>query len=115
MAAGYFHRGMTSDIATCEMFVRRLPQRRRYLVAMGIERVLDYLEDLRFTDEQIAYLGSVPSLKDAMTPAFADYLRGFSFTGDVSAIAEGTAVFAGEPLVRVRAPIIEAQIIETFL
>jgi nicotinate phosphoribosyltransferase len=115
MAAGYFHRGMTSHVATCEMFVRRLPERRRYLLAMGIERVLDYLEGLRFTDEQIAYLGSIPSFKDAMTPAFADYLRRFSFTGDVAALPEGTAVFAGEPLLRVRAPIIEAQLIETFV
>jgi nicotinate phosphoribosyltransferase len=115
MAAGYFHRDMASAVATCEMFVRRLPRRRRYLMAMGLERVLDYLENLHFTDEQIAYLSTIPSLKDAMTPAFVDYLRRFSFTGDVSAIPEGTAVFAGEPLLRVRAPIIEAQLIETFL
>jgi nicotinate phosphoribosyltransferase len=115
MAAGYFHRGMTSAVATCEMFVRRLPRRRRYLIAMGVERVLDYLAELRFTDEQIAYLATVPSLSDAMTPAFVDYLRRFSFTGDVWAVPEGTAVFAGEPLIRVRAPLIEAQIIETFL
>jgi len=115
MAAGYFHRGMTDAIATCEMFVRRLPARRRYLIAMGLERVLDYLEELRFTEEQIAYLGTIPSLKDAMTPPFIDYLRRFSFTGALFAVAEGTVVFAGEPLIRVRAPIIEAQIIETFV
>src|SRR5262245_65003743 len=97
MAAGYFQRGMADAIATCEMFVRRLPARRRYLLAMGLERLLGYLEQLRFTEEQIAYLRTVPSLKDAMTPAFMDYLRGFSFTGTVHAIPEGTAVFAGEP------------------
>ena len=115
MAAGYFHRGLTSAIATCEMFVRRLPHRRRYLLAMGLERFLRYLDELRFTDEQIAYLGTVPSLRDAMTPAFADYLRRFRFTGEVWAVPEGTLVFANEPLVRVRAPIVEAQIVETFL
>ncbi|MFS8069186.1 MAG: nicotinate phosphoribosyltransferase, partial [Byssovorax sp.] len=115
MAAGYFHRGMTGAVATCEMFVRRLPRRRRYLIAMGLERVLEYLEHLRFTEEEITYLRSVPGLRDAMTPAFADYLRGLRFTGDVDAMPEGTAAFAGEPFLRVRAPIVEAQLVETFL
>ena len=115
MAAGYFHRGMSSMVATCEMFVRRLPKRRRYLVAMGLERVLRYLEELRFSEAQIEYLREVPALRDAMTPAFCDYLRALRFTGDVDAMPEGTAVFANEPLARVRAPIIEAQLIETFL
>ena len=115
MAAGYFHRGLVSASATCEMFVRRLPRRRRFLLSMGLERVLRYLEELSFTEEQIAYLGTVPALRDAMSPAFCEYLRRFRFTGDVWAVREGTAVFAAEPLVRVRAPIVEAQIVETFL
>ncbi len=115
MAAGYFHRRMTGCTATCEMFVRRLPRRRRYLLAMGLARVLSYLEGLRFTEEEIAYLGTVPALRDAMTPAFAAYLRDLRFTGDVWAVPEGTVVFADEPFVRVRAPIVEAQLIETFL
>lgn len=115
MAAGYFHRGLSSAVATCEMFVRRLPRRRRYLLSMGLERLLRYLEELRFTDEQIAYLGTVPALRDAMTAPFVDYLRRFRFTGDVWAAPEGTAMFAHEPMVRIRAPIIEAQIVETFL
>ncbi len=115
MAAGYFHRGMTGDIATCEMFIRRLPKMRRYLVAMGRERVLDYLEGLSFTREEIDFLGTVPALRDAMTPAFRDYLAAFRFTGDVWAVPEGTLVFANEPLFRITAPIIEAQIVETFL
>ncbi|APR79430.1 Nicotinate phosphoribosyltransferase [Minicystis rosea] len=115
MAAGYFHRGLVSASATCEMFVRRLPRRRRFLLSMGLERVLRYLEELSFTEEQIAYLGTVPALRDAMSPDFCDFLRRFRFTGDVWAAKEGTAVFATEPLVRVRAPIVEAQIVETFL
>lgn len=115
MAAGYFHRGLLSAHATCEMFVRRLPRRRRFLLAMGLERVLRYLESLRFDDEQIAFLGTVPALKDAMSPAFCDYLRRFRFTGDVWAVPEGTAMFATEPFIRIRAPIVEAQIAETFL
>ena len=115
MAAGYFHRGMASRTATCEMFVRRLPERRRYLVAMGLERLLRYLEDLRFTDAQIEYLATIPALADAMTPPFREYLRGFRFDGDVWAMPEGTVFFEQEPLVRITAPIIEAQIVETFL
>jgi nicotinate phosphoribosyltransferase len=115
MAAGYFHRGMTAQQATCEMFVRRLPAHRRYLVAMGIERALAYLESLRFTEEEIAFLATVPNLRDAMTPAFADYLRALRFTGDVWAMPEGTVFFAGEPVVRVTAPLVEAQLVETFL
>lgn len=115
MAAGYFHRGMSHDVATCEMFVRRLPKARRYLVAMGRERVLRYLEELRFTREEIDFLATVPALRDAMTPDFRAYLEGFRFTGDVWAAPEGTVVFANEPLFRVTAPIIEAQILETFL
>jgi nicotinate phosphoribosyltransferase len=115
MAAGYFHRGMTGDVATCEMFVRRLPKARRYLVAMGRERVLRYLANLRFTQEEIAFLATVPALRDAMTPAFREYLAGLRFTGDVWAVPEGTVVFANEPLFRVTAPIVEAQLVETFL
>lgn len=114
MAAGYFHTGMAHKTATCEMFVRRLPKRRRYLVAMGIERVLGYLERLRFTDDQIAYLSRVPALRDAMTPEFQAFLRDLRFTGDAWALPEGTVVTANEPFLRVRAPIIEAQLIETF-
>jgi len=115
MAAGYFHRGMTDALATCEMFVRRLPARRRYLVAMGLDPFLRYLEGLRFTEDEIDYLATVPALRDAMTPAFVDYLRAFRFTGDVWAVPEGTVVFANEPIVRVTAPIIEAQLVETYL
>ncbi|WP_104987368.1 nicotinate phosphoribosyltransferase [Sorangium cellulosum] len=114
MAAGYFHRGMTSRVATCELFVRRLPSHRRFLVAMGLERIVRYLEQLRFTDEQIAYLSTLPALADAMTPAFCDYLRSFRFHGDVWAVPEGTVFFPNEPLLRVTAPLIEAQLIETF-
>jgi nicotinate phosphoribosyltransferase len=115
MAAGYFHRGMTSRAATCELFVRRLPAHRRFLVAMGLDRVLRYLEELRFTEEQIAYLVTLPSLGDAMTPAFCDYLRSFRFHGDVWAAPEGTVFFANEPVLRITAPLIEAQLVETFV
>ncbi len=115
MAAGYFHRNMQARVATCEMFVRRLPQSRRYLVAAGIERITTWLEELRFTEDDVAFLATLPALRDAMTPAFRDYLRAFRFTGDLFALPEGTIAFENEPFVRIRAPIIEAQLVETFL
>ena len=115
MAAGYFHAGRAGDIATCEMFVRRLPGARRYLIAMGLEAVLDYLTSLRFESEHIEAIAAIPSMHAAMTPAFRDYLRAFRFTGDAFAVDEGTVVFENEPLVRIRAPIIEAQLVETYL
>ena len=115
MAAGYFHQGMQDRRATCEMFVRRLPRSRRYLVTIGVERVVDYLTDLAFNEEDIAFLCTLPALKDAMTEAFQDYLRAFRFTGDLWAMPEGTLAFENEPLLQIRAPIIEAQIVETFV
>ena len=115
MAAGYFHRGFAGHVATCELFVRRLPSARRFLVALGIDAALDYLEGLRFSEDDLRFLETVPALAGAMTPDFLRYLRDFRFTGDVWAADEGTLAFANEPLLRVRAPIIEAQILETFL
>lgn len=115
MTAGYFHRGMVRRHATCEMFVRRLPKRRRYLVAMGIERLLEYLENLRFTEDEIDFLRALPALRDAMTEPFCNFLRDLRFRGDVWTVPEGTVVFANEPLVRISAPIVEAQLVETFL
>lgn len=115
MAAGYFHRGFVKDVATCEMFVRRLPKARRFLVAMGIDAVLDYIEQLRFSQDDIAFIASLPVFADAMTDGFKQYLRDFRFSGDVWAMEEGTLAFENEPFLRVRAPIIEAQLIETYL
>jgi len=115
MAAAYFHKGLTDTRVTCEAFLRRLPPRRNFLVMAGTERLVDYLAKLAFTDEEIAYLRTVPALAAAMTPPFVELLRRFRFTGDVWAAPEGSVVFANEPLVRVTAPIIEAQIIETTL
>jgi hypothetical protein len=84
MAAGYFHRGFAGHIATCELFVRRLPSARRFLVALGIDAALDYLEGLRFSEDDLRFLATVPALAGAMTPDFLRYLRDFRFTGDVS-------------------------------
>ncbi len=115
MLAAYFHHGEAHRKATCELFVRRLPKNRRFLVVAGLERALRYLEQLRFTDEQIDVLHQIPGLKKAMSPAFVEYLRGFRFGGDVWAMPEGTIAFENEPLVRIEADLGEAQLVETFL
>ena len=115
MLAAYFHHGEAQRKATCEMFVRRLPQNRRFLVVAGLERALRYLQELRFTDAQIEALKQVPGLQKAMSPAFVEYLRDFRFRGDVWAMPEGTIAFENEPLLRVEADLGEAQLIETFL
>jgi nicotinate phosphoribosyltransferase len=115
MVASYFHRGMHETPAVCEMFVRRLPKNRRFLVAAGLEQALAYLRELRFTDAQIEALKDIPAMRHAMSYEFIEYLRRFRFTGDVHAVPEGTIVFQNEPMLRVEAPLAEAQLIETFL
>jgi nicotinate phosphoribosyltransferase len=113
MAAAYFDNGVRAE-AVFEMFTRRLPPHRSYLITAGLEQVLDYLSSLRFTTAEIDYLRRHPSFKN-VSAEFFDYLREFRFTGDVWAMPEGTAAFPLEPMLRVTAPIIEAQVIETFL
>ena len=114
MAAGYFDAGMSGP-ATFELSVRRLPRGRGYLLAAGIEPALAYLEELRLAAPQIEYLRRIPQLRRAPTRFFDDYLPGLRFTGDVWAVAEGEPVFPNEPLLRVTAPLIEGQLVETAL
>ena len=114
MAAGYFDAGMSGP-ATFELSVRRLPRGRGYLLAAGIEPALAYLEELRLAAPQIEYLRRIPQLRRAPPRFFDDYLPGLRFTGDVWAVAEGEPVFPNEPLLRVTAPLIEGQLVETAL
>jgi nicotinate phosphoribosyltransferase len=110
MLAAYRAAGMR-EIASFELFARKLPAQRGFLIACGVEQALAYLERLRFDEEAIDWLrasGRVP--RD-----FAESLRELRFTGDVDAMPEGTAVFENEPLLRVTAPIAEAQLVETRL
>ena len=114
MAAGYFESGKVHQQATFELFFRRLPRYRNFVLAAGLAQVVDYLLNLRFQDEEIQYLQSLKQF--AKVPQeFFEYLRTFRFTGDLFAVPEGTPVFAGEPILTVRAPLIEAQIPETYL
>jgi nicotinate phosphoribosyltransferase len=114
MAAGYFAAGKVEERATFEFTVRRLPSHRNFLIAAGLPQAIEYLLGLGFEDDEIDYLRGLPQFRQ--TPAgFFDYLRGFRFTGDLFAVPEGTPLFAGEPLLVLRAPIVEAQIPETYL
>ncbi|MCY3601582.1 MAG: nicotinate phosphoribosyltransferase [Chloroflexi bacterium] len=110
MAASYFAHGM-NEPATFELSVRQLPPRRGFLVACGLEDALAYLDGLAFSDDTIDYLRSLGTFDEA----FLDSLSRLRFTGDVWAVPEGEAIFAREPLLRVTAPLIEAQLAETFL
>ena len=114
MAAAYFENSLQKTRALFELFVRRLPPRRSFLIVAGLDQALDYLSTLQFTSDQLDFLREHPAFK-RVSREFFDYLAEFRFTGDVWAMPEGTAAFGMEPLVRVTAPIIEAQIVETFL
>jgi len=113
MAAGYFEKNYNPTV-TFELFIRDLPANRNFLIAAGLEQAAHYLCDLSFSEEQIAYLKTLPNFK-TVSAAFFDYLRRFRFSGNMYAIPEGTAVFQEEPLLQIEAPLIEAQIVETFL
>ncbi|MFY9556867.1 MAG: hypothetical protein WAV47_19310, partial [Blastocatellia bacterium] len=113
MAAAYFENGI-NERAIFELFIRRLPKRRSFLIASGLEQALNYLTTLKFSSDQIDYLREHSAFKH-VSREFYDYLAEFKFTGDVWAMPEGTAAFGMEPLLRITAPIIEAQVVETFL
>ncbi|HSM87789.1 MAG TPA: hypothetical protein VLT16_16665, partial [Candidatus Limnocylindrales bacterium] len=113
MAAGYFQKGFRAR-ATFELFARHLPPHRNYLVAAGLEQAIEFAENLRFSPAEINYLRDLPLFK-RVEPQFFQYLADFRFTGDIWALPEGTVFFPGEPLLRVTAPIIEAQLMETSL
>jgi len=109
MCASYFD-NKRFEPATFDLFIRRLPPNRSYFLFAGLEQVLLFLTKVRFTKDQIDFLR-----KQGFKKEFLDYLKDFNFTGEVWAIPEGTIVFPNEPLIRVTAPIIEAQLIETFI
>jgi len=109
MAASYFRRDM-NDVSVFELFVRRLPSHRAWLIAAGLGPALSLLRQMRFGAGELEYLRS-----QGFGERFLDYLSAFRFTGDIDALPEGTVCFANEPLIRVTAPRIEAQMVETLL
>ncbi len=106
-----YHREQLTDTAVFDLFVRRLPPDRNYLVACGLDDVLQYLENFCFSTEAIEYLATL----EGFSTGFLDDLAALRFRGDVYAVPEGTPVFANEPIVEVVAPLPEAQVVETFL
>uniref|UniRef100_UPI0017492AA9 nicotinate phosphoribosyltransferase n=1 Tax=Flavonifractor sp. An306 TaxID=1965629 RepID=UPI0017492AA9 len=112
MGNGYFQtEGYADQICYFDVFFRTVPDGGGFAIAAGLEQVIDYIQQLHFTEEDIAYLRS----KGCFCEEFLDYLRRFRFTGDIWAVPEGTPIFPREPILTVRAPAIEAQFIETFL
>ena len=111
MANGYFELNKGNEISYFDLFFRKVPDGGGFAIAAGLEQVVEYIKDLKFTDEDIKYLES----KKIFSKEFLEYLRTFRFTGDIYAVPEGTPVFPGEPLLVVRAPAVEAQFIETYL
>ncbi len=109
MCASYFD-NKNFEPATFDLFIRRLPENRSYFLFAGLEEALRYLDGIKFTEDQLTYLK-----KQGFKWDFLAYLRNFKFTGEVWAIPEGSVAFPNEPLIRVTAPIIEAQLVETFL
>ncbi len=114
MAAGYFESGKSGEIATFELFFRKLPRYRNFVLAAGLAQVVDYLLNVRFTEEEVRYLEGLPQFA-SVSRGFFEALRAFRFSGDLFAMPEGTPIFAGEPFLTVRAPLMEAQIPETYL
>lgn len=110
MAACYFEQGMAAE-ATFSLFIRKYPADRGYFVAAGLAEALNYLENLRFAEEDLAYLESTGLFQTS----FLDYLKQVRFTGEVHALPEGSIFFKDEPILEVSGPILEAQLAETFI
>ncbi len=111
MSNGYFNTNMKDKICYFDLFYRRVPDGGGFAIAAGLEQVIKYIQDLHFTEDDIAYLRG----RKLFSEEFLEYLKTFRFTGDIYAVPEGTPVFPKEPILTVRAPAIEAQLIETYL
>ncbi len=111
MSNGFFAKNMQNTIAYFDVFFRQIPDNGGYVICAGLEQIIDYIKNLKFYSEDISYLRSLNKFSDG----FLDYLSNFKFSGDIWAIPEGTVVFPNEPLITVKAPIIEAQILETMI
>ena len=111
MGNGYFQTGLKDRVCYFDVFFRSVPDGGGFAIAAGLGQVIDYIQNLRFDEEDIAYLRG----KGIFAPEFLEYLKTFHFTGDIWAVPEGTPIFPREPILTVRAPAIEAQFIETYL
>lgn len=114
MAAGYFAAGKSREVATFELSVRRLPDKRNFLVAAGLQQAVEFLQSLEFRPDELDYLRTLEQFKNVPSEFF-DFLAALRFTGDLFAVPEGTPIFANEPIAIVRAPLVQAQLVETYL
>jgi len=110
MTQAYLEEGMAGE-AVFSLYVRTLPEKRKYLLAAGLNSVLEYLQSIRFTEQDLEYLDETGLFR----PAFLDWLRSFKFAGSLYAVPEGTPVFPGEPIMEFVAPLPQAQLVETFV
>ncbi len=111
MANGYYEMGRHNEMVYFDVFFRTIPDGGGYAVFAGLEQLIEYIRNLHFTEEDITFLRG----KGIFSEGFLEYLRSFRFSGDIYGIREGTPIFPGEPILTVRAPAAEAQIIETFV
>ncbi|MCD7785984.1 MAG: nicotinate phosphoribosyltransferase [Oscillospiraceae bacterium] len=111
MGNGYFEKGLMDRVCYFDLFYRRVPGDGGYVITAGLEQAIDYIKNLHFDEKDIEYLRS----KKQFSEDFLEYLKDFKFTGDVWAVPEGTVVFPNEPIMTIRAPAIQAQLLETFL
>lgn len=111
MSNGYFTKNMTDTVAYFDVFFREIPDDGGYVIFAGLEQIIDYVKNLNFDDEDINYLKN----KQIFSNEFLEYLRNFKFKGTIWSVPEGTVVFPNEPLITVKAPIIQAQLLETAL
>ena len=111
MANGYFNKNMEDRVAYFDVFFRKVPDEGGYAIVAGLEQIINYIRNLSFDEEDISYLRK----QNKFSEEFLNYLENFRFTGDIWAIPEGTVVFPNEPLITVKAPIIQAQLLETML
>ena len=111
MGNGYFNCGLKDRITYFDVFFRRVPDGGGFAIAAGLQQVIDYVKDLHYSEEDIAYLRA----RKLFSEDFLDYLRSFRFTGDIWAMPEGMPIFPNEPIMTIRAPAIEAQMVETYI
>lgn len=111
MSNGYFNTGITNKMAYFDMFFRSIPDDAGFAIAAGLQQIVEYIEELHFSEDDIEFLRS----KKLFSDGFLSYLKSFRFSGDIYAVPEGTPVFPNEPMLIVRAPIIEAQLLETYV
>ena len=111
MGNGYFENGLKDRITYFDIFYRQNPDKAGFAIAAGLEQAIEYVQNLHFDDEDIEYLRG----RNLFSEGFLEYLRNFKFTGDIWAVPEGTPIFPREPIMTIRAPAIEAQLMETYL